>query len=83
MNATNFLQNVRRSLVPMRTATIDAFLLGSLIAIILIYTGVVLTFPLLLILAYALVYLIAVILRLRQAANQTTEPKSPYNYHFH
>ncbi len=57
--------------MPMRKAMMDAFLLGTLIDLPLIYTGVVLTFPLLLVLVYALVYLIALVLRLRKAATNS------------
>ena len=57
----------------MRKATGDALVLGSLIAVILIYSGVVLTLPLLLILPYGLVFLIALVIRLRKAARDDVE----------
>lgn len=63
-----FTQKLRRALVPMRKATIDALLLGSLIALILIYTQVVLRYPWLIIIAYVLVYSAALVIRLRKAA---------------
>lgn len=52
----------------MRKATMDAFLLGTLIVIILTYTGVLFTFPLLIVLVYALAYFLAAIIRLCKAA---------------
>ncbi|HEU0000628.1 MAG TPA: hypothetical protein VFQ36_07005 [Ktedonobacteraceae bacterium] len=63
-----FTQKLRRALVPMRKATIDALLLGSLIALILIYTQVVLRYPWLIIIAYVFVYSAALVIRLRKAA---------------
>ena len=62
------IQKARRALVPMRKATIDAFLLGTFIIIILTYTGILFTFPLLVVFVYALAYLLAVVIRLRKAA---------------
>jgi len=49
-------------------AAMDAILLGSLIVIILLATSILFTNPWLIILTYALVYLIALVLRLRKAA---------------
>ncbi len=46
----------------------DAILLGSLIVIILLATSILFTYPWLIILTYALVYLNALVLRLRKAA---------------
>ena len=88
MTIAHFLQKARHALVPMRKATIDALLLGTLIVIILITlvyvgTGILFTYTWLIVPIYALVYLIAVILRLRQAARETTEWRNPYNYLFH
>ncbi len=60
------MQKVRRAPVAMRKATVDAFLLTLLAAECLLYTGILQ--PLLIVLIYALVYLIAVLLRLRKAA---------------
>ena len=45
----------------------DAILLGSLIVIILLATSILFTYPWLIILTYALVYLTALVLRLRKA----------------
>jgi phosphatidylserine synthase len=84
MTAANFLQKARDALVPMRQATMDALLLGTLILILLLVSpGILLTYPWLILPIYALAYLLAVILRLRQAARETTAARSPYNYHFH
>jgi len=80
---TKFLQRARHALVPMRKATIDALLLTAFILICLLYTGVLLSYPWLILPIYALAYLLAVILRLRQAARETTEARNPYNYLFH
>ena len=57
MTTTSFLRKVRRARVPMRKATMDAFLLGTLIVVIFAYSGsiVLFTFPLLLILVLLLV----------------------------
>ncbi len=85
MTIANFLQKARHALVPMRKATMDALLLGTLIVIILTYagTGIPFTNTWLIVPIYAFVYLIAVVLRLRQAARETTEARDPYNYLFH
>ena len=71
MTIANFLQKARHALVPMRKATIDALLLGTLIVIILTYAGIgiLFTYTWLIVPIYALVYLIAVVLRLRKAAH--------------
>ncbi len=68
MTTTLFIQKARRVLVPMRKAAMDAILLGSLIVIILLATSILFTYSWLIILTYALVYLIALVLRLRKAA---------------
>ena len=77
------LQKVRRALVPLREAAIDALLLTWAILICLLMTGVLSTSPWLILPISALAYLLTAILRLRQAAHQTTVAKSPYNYLFH
>ena len=84
MTIVNFLQKARHALVPMRKATMDAFLLGTFI-VMLTYagTGLLFTYTWLIVPIYALVYLIAAVLRLRQAARETTEARNPYNYLFH
>lgn len=69
MTATLFTQKMRSTLVPMRKAAMDAFLLGSLLALILIYSQVILSYPWLLLLAYVFVFLIALVLRLRNTAH--------------
>ena len=48
----------------------DAFLLGSLLALILIFSQVVLSYPWLILLAYMLVFFVALALRLRFAARE-------------
>lgn len=68
MTTALFTQKAKLALVPMRKAIMDSFLLGSFIALILIFSQVVLSYPWLIILAYVLVYLFAVIIRLRKAA---------------
>jgi serine/threonine protein kinase len=65
------MQKVRRTLVAMRKATADAFLLTLLAVECLLYTGILQ--PLLIVLIYGLVYLIAVLLRLRKAAYDYAE----------
>ena len=69
MTTVNFLQKARRTLVAMRKATIDAFLLTLFAFFFLVVTGFLFTYPLLIILIYVLAYLIAVLLRLRKATH--------------
>jgi|SRR5579884_2954140 len=83
VTTANFLQKARHALVPMRKAIIDAFLLTAFIAWFLIITGVLFNYPWLILPIFTLAYLLAAILRLRQAAHETTEAKNPYNYLFH
>lgn len=70
MHATSFLHKVRRALVPMGKATIDALLLAGVIDLLLLGTRVLFTYSWLILLPYALVYVLALLLRLRQAAHQ-------------
>ena len=74
MTTVNFLQKARHVLVLMRKAMIDALLLGTIIVIILTYagTGILFTYTWLIPPIYALVYLTAVVLRLRKAAHDAT-----------
>ncbi len=83
MTTVTFIQQARHALVPMRKAAIDALLLTAFILICLLMTGILSTYPWLILPISALAYLLTVVLRLRQAARQTTEPRSPYNYLFH
>lgn len=83
MTKLTFLQKVKVARVPMREAAVDALLLTWVILICLLMTGVLTTYPWLILLISVLAYLLTVSLRLRQAARQTTEPKSIYNYLFH
>lgn len=68
MATVRFMQKARRILVPMGKAALDAFLLGSLIDIFLLISSILFTYPWLIILPYALVYLVALVLRLRKPA---------------
>jgi hypothetical protein len=73
MTTTLFLQKARRALVPMRKAVVDALLLTAFILIgLLVFTGILFTSPWLLLPIYTLAYLLAVVLRLRKAARETT-----------
>lgn len=84
MTTANFIQKARDALVPMRRAAMDALLLTTFIYIgLFVFPGVLLSYPWLFLPIYALAYLLTVVLRLRQAALETTEPRSPYNYLFH
>jgi phosphatidylserine synthase len=84
MTTVNFLQKARHALVPMRKATIDALLLTAFILTLLfVFPGILLSYPWLILPIYALAYLLTVVLRLRQAARETTAARSPYNYLFH
>ena len=49
----------------------------------LLFTGILFSYPWLMPLIYALAYLPTVVLRLRQAARETTAARNPYNYLFH
>lgn len=64
------MQKVRRTLVAMRKATVDAFLLTLLAAECLLYTGILR--PLLIVLIYVLICVIATLLRLRKDADETS-----------
>jgi hypothetical protein len=72
MTTPRFTRKARRALVPMRKATMDAFILTMLTIVCLTYLAIPVTHPLLfvlvIVLVFALVYGIAVVLRLRQAA---------------
>ena len=84
MSTVTFHQKTRHPLVPMRKAAMDALLLSALIYIgLFIFPAILLSFPWVFFPIYALVYLLAAVLRLRQAARETTEARSPYNYLFH
>jgi hypothetical protein len=73
MTTVNFLQKARHALVPMRKAMMDALLLTAFILIgLLVFTGILFTSPWLILPIYALAYLLTVVLRLRQAARETT-----------
>jgi hypothetical protein len=70
MTTVRFTQQARRAFVPMRKATLDAFLLTMLTVVCLIYTDIPVTHPflsiLVIVLVFALVYVIALVLRLRE-----------------
>jgi hypothetical protein len=84
MTTVHFLQNARHALVPMRKATIDALLLTAFIFIgLFAFPGILLSYPWVILPIYALAYLLTALLRLRQAAHETGEPRSHYNYLFH
>ena len=83
MTTVTFLQKARHALVPMRKAIVDALLLTAFILVCLLMMGILGTYPWLILPIFALVYLLMVVLRLRQAANEITEPRNPYNYLFH
>jgi hypothetical protein len=72
MITVHFFQKARYTLVPMRKATIDALLLTAFILLLLVFTGMLFTSPWLILPIYALSYLLTVVLRLRQAARETT-----------
>ena len=72
MTTVNFMQKARHALVPMRKATMDALILTAFILILLVFTGILFTYPWLILPIYALTYLLTVVLRLRQVARETT-----------
>jgi hypothetical protein len=67
----SLLQKIRRALTPMRKALIDSVLLGTLLVIILALAGTDIPFAntWIVIPIYGGIYLIASVLRLRQAAH--------------
>jgi hypothetical protein len=84
MTTVHFRQIARHALVPMREATIDALLLTAFILTVsLVFPGILLNYTWVILPVYALAYLLTVVLRLRQASGETTEPRSLYNYLFH
>jgi hypothetical protein len=83
-DSVQFLQKARQAFTPMRKATIDALLLIALIYVgLFAFPDILLSYPWVFLPIYALAYLLTVVLRLRQAARETGEPRSPYNYLFH
>ena len=84
MTTVHFLHKARYALVPMRKATIDALLLTAFILIgLFVFPGILFSYPWVILPIYALAYLLTVVLRLRQAARETTAARNPYNYLFH
>jgi hypothetical protein len=84
MTTVTSIQKARYALVPMRKATIDALLLTAFILIgPLVFPGILVSYPWVFLPIYALAYLLTVVLRLRQAARETTAARYPYNYLFH
>ena len=82
MTTVRFTQQARRALVPMRKATLDAFLLTILTVVCLAFLGIPVTHPflsvLVIVLVFALVYVIAVVLRLRRAATNAPAAQSEW-----
>ena len=85
MTTIHLLQRARHALIPMRKATIDALLLTAFISIgfLFLFPGILFSSPWVFLPIYTLAYLLTVLLRLRQAARETAEPRNPYNYLFH
>ncbi len=54
----------------MRKATLDALFLTVALFYVLLFTGVLSSYPWMILVTYALAYLLAVVLRLRRAAHQ-------------
>jgi hypothetical protein len=67
----------------MRKAAMDALLLTAFILIGLLFTGILFGYPWLIVPIYTLAYLLTVVLRLRQAARETSSAGNSYNYLFH
>jgi hypothetical protein len=72
MTTVHFLQKVRDALVPMRKATMDALLLTAFILLLLVCTGMLFTYPWLILPISALALLLTVGLRLRRVVHETT-----------
>jgi hypothetical protein len=84
MTTVHFLQQARHALVPMRKAAMDALLLTAFILIGLVFfTGILVSYPWLILPIYALAYPLTLVLRLHQAARETTPASNPNNYLFH
>jgi hypothetical protein len=84
MTIVPFPHKARHALVPMRKAAMDALLLSAFVYIgLFVFPSILLSYPWLFFPIYALAYLLTLVLRLRQAAHETTEARSPYNYLFH
>jgi hypothetical protein len=69
---TVHFQKARNALVPMRKAMMDALLLTAFILLLLVFTGMLFTYPWLILPIYALALLLTVGLRLRQVVGETT-----------
>jgi hypothetical protein len=78
MTTARFTQQARVALVPMRKATLDAFLLTILTVVCLTFLDIPVTHPFLSVLVFALVYVIAVVLRLRRAATNSPAAQSEW-----
>ncbi len=82
MTTARFTQQARVALVPMRKAMLDAFLLTLLTVVCLTFLGIPVTHPflsvLVIVLVFALVYVIAVVLRLRRAATNAPAAQSEW-----
>ena len=82
MTTARFTQQARGALVPMRKAMLDAFLLTLLTVVCLTFFSTPATppfvFGLVLVLVFALVYAIAVVLRLRRAATNAPAAQSEW-----
>ncbi len=77
MPRAHFTQKARHALVPMRKATTDALLLTVFIFIgFFAFPRILLSYPRVFLPIYALAYLLTVVLRLRQAARETTAAPS-------
>jgi hypothetical protein len=72
MTIVHMMQKAKRALVPMRKATMDALLLTAFILLLLVFTGLLFTYPWLILPIYALAFLLTVGLRLRQVVRETT-----------
>jgi CHASE2 domain-containing sensor protein len=72
MTTALFIKKMRGAFVPMRKAVMDALLLGTTILIILFATSVLFTYGWLIIPTYALVFLLALVIRLRMASRYTS-----------
>lgn len=84
MITVHFMHKARQALVPLRKAAMDALLLTTFILIgLLVFTGILFSYPWLILPISALAYLLTALLRLRQAVRETAAAGNPYNYPFH
>jgi len=72
MTTVHVMQQTKHALVPLRKAMMDALLLTAFILLLLVFTGLLFTYPWLILPIYALALLLTVGLRLRHVVRETS-----------